>query len=615
MHGDGFFAQAFTYLCAAVLAVPLAKRLGLGSVLGYLIAGVAIGPWGLGLVGDEGKDILHFAEFGVVIMLFVVGLELEPALLWRMRGPIFGMGGAQLGATALLGGIAGLGFGLSAPEALAVGLILALSSTAIALQSLSEKGLLQTAGGRASFAVLLLQDVAVIPMLALLPLLATRAASTQEASGGLSALPGWMQGLAVLAAVAAVGFGARYALRPALRFVAQTRLRELFVAASLLLVVGIALLMESVGLSPALGTFLAGVVLADSEYRHELESDIEPFKGLLLGLFFLAVGASIDFGLVADAPGRVAGIVTLLFLGKLAVLLAVGRGFGLGLDQNLVFSFSLSQGGEFAFVLLSFSTGAGVLDGPTAALLVAAVALSMVLTPVALLGFEQIRPHIGTRQAAPSFDHPEPAPVIIAGYGRFGQICGRLLDAEGVKTTVLEIDSDQVDLLRRFGREVYYGDASRHDLLAAAGAAEARLLILALDQPSKTLELVHTAKRHFPQLTLLARARGRVEAYELLSAGVEHVYRETFDTALRTGTDALNLLGVRAHRAHRSAARFRRADEALMRELAPRRGEADFLDLARRRGEELEALLQRDQAGVPSDQAWDAAARADRERT
>jgi len=627
MTGDGLFFQAFVYLTAAVVAVPVAKRLGLGSVLGYLMAGIAIGPFVLGLVGEEGQDVMHFAEFGVVMMLFLVGLELEPALLWRMRTPILGLGGLQVLLTSAVVGGAALAFGTPWRQAIAIGMILALSSTAIVLQTLDEKDLMRTSGGQSSFAVLLFQDIAVIPMLAVMPLLAATPATQptgghhgggadaghhEAAATWVSGLPAWAQTLAVLGAVAGIVIGGHFVLRPAFRFIARARLREVFVAAALLLVIGIALLMTQVGLSPALGTFVAGVVLANSEYRHELESDIEPFKGLLLGLFFIAVGASVDFGLVGAMPGTVAGLVLALMVGKLVVLLALGRSFGLGIDATMLFAFALAQGGEFGFVLFSFADQSGVLTGQLAALLVVVVALSMALTPLSMLLYDHvIRPRVGTRERLDDREYDEPEggnPVVIAGYGRFGQIVGRLLAAEGIGATVLEADPDQVELLRRFGRRVFYGDASRYDLLLAAGAAKAKVLVLALDRPEKNREIAKTAVRNFPQLHVLSRANGRVDAYELLADGCEHVYRETFDSALRMGTDALRALGVRAHRAHRAAQRFRRHDEALVRELASSYGRDDFVDLVRRRAEEAERVLRDDIArAMPNagDQGWD----------
>jgi len=615
MHGEAFFHQVAVYLGAAVVAVPVAKRLGLGSVLGYLIAGVAIGPFALGLVGSEGQDVMHFAEFGVVMMLFLVGLELEPAMLWRLRGPILGLGGLQVAVTALaLAGGAMVALGMPWRAALAVGVILALSSTAIVLQTLQEKGLMRTAAGRSSFAVLLFQDVAVIPILALLPLLATTApeAASAHAAGWTEGLPGWARTLVVVGAVGTVVGVGRFVLGPAFRAIARTRLRELFVAASLLLVVGIALLMSRVGLSPALGTFLAGVVLANSEYRHELESDIEPFKGLLLGVFFICVGASIDFRLVGERPAEIAGLVAGLLLIKGVVLAALGRAFRLGLDQGLLFAFALAQGGEFAFVLFSFAVRSGVLSDATVAPLVAVVALSMAATPLVLIVFERwIRPRVGTREDAGREEdvEDERAPVIVAGFGRFGHLVGRFLLTQGVACTFLDTDSDHVDLLRRLGLRVFYGDASRADLLEAAGAAHARILVVAVDGPERVRRIVETARSHFPHLTVLARARGRADAYELIEFGVPHVYRETTDTSLRAGVDVLRLLGRRAYAARRAAQAFLRHDEDSVRDLATlRHDRREYIGRARQWIEEIERLLRDETSRDPaaSDAAWDA---------
>ncbi|GAB4210850.1 MAG: monovalent cation:proton antiporter-2 (CPA2) family protein [Roseiflexaceae bacterium] len=622
---DSFLFQAFVYLAAAVVAVPVAKRLGLGSVLGYLLAGVVIGPFGLGLVGDEGQDVMHFAEFGVVMMLFVVGLELEPALLWRLRAPILGLGGLQVAGTALAVTVLGVVLGLPWQSALAIGLILSLSSTAIVLQSLSEKGLLKTAGGQSSFAVLLFQDIAVIPMLAIFPLLAIGTAATgagddhhgEEAAHAATTLaaglPPWAQTLLVLGAVAAVVLGGRFVIGPLFRIIARTGLREIFTAAALLLVIGIALLMTQVGLSPALGTFLAGVVLANSEYRHELESDIDPFKGLLLGLFFIAVGASIDFALIMAQPLLIIGLVLAIIAVKFAVLLALARLFKLGLDQSLLLAFALPQVGEFAFVLFSFANQEGVLGTEITSPLVAAVALSMALTPLLLLVNERlVQPRFGTteRDAREADAIDERAPVIIAGFGDFGATVGRLLKANNIRTTVLELDSDRVDVLRKLGLKVYYGDASRYDLLHSAGAAEARLLVLALNSPEKTMELVLTARKHFPNLTIMARAFGWNDAHDLLAAGVTHVYRESLDTSLRMGTDLLRLLGFRAYQAQRAAQKFLRHDEQALRELTEQRmtDNSLYLSEARRRIESLEQQLQADLAdqGLERDTGWDA---------
>jgi monovalent cation:proton antiporter-2 (CPA2) family protein len=617
MHGQGFFFQAFVYLAAAVVAVPLAKRLGLGSVLGYLIAGMIIGPFGLALIGEEGQDVMHFAEFGVVMMLFLIGLELQPALLWRMRGPILGMGGLQvLCSAAAIAGVGAL-YGLAWNEAIAVGLILALSSTAIVLQTLAEKGLMNTDGGQSAFAVLLFQDISVIPMLAALPLLSVgpmAAAVGHDDHGGtlVDNLPAWGQTLSVLLAVAAIVLGGRYLMRPIFRFIAQTRQTEVFTAAALLLVIGIALLMAQVGLSPALGTFLAGVVLAESEYRHELEADIEPFKGLLLGVFFIAVGASVDFALILAEPGSITAIVGALVVIKLFVLLLVGRVFGMGQDQNLLFSFSLAQGGEFAFVLFSFASQQGVLDPRTTQRLIAAVAISMALTPLLMLLNEKLlQPRLGTREderRGPDVIE-EHNSIIIAGFGRVGSIVGRFLSANGVGATVLEFDSDHVEVLRKLGRKVFYGDASRIDLLRAAGAGQAKVLLLAIDDRAKTLQMVETIRAQFPHLTLLVRAKGRLEAYELIEEGVEHVYRETFDTSLRMGVDALRMVGTRAYRAHRAAQRFRRDDETALLALAGMQHDRNqYITVAREHMQLLESTMLQDLEDREDerDAGWDA---------
>ncbi len=617
MSSEALFIQAFVYLSAAVVAVPIAKKLGLGSVLGYLLAGVVIGPFLLGLVGAEGEDVMHFAEFGVVMMLFVVGLELEPSLLWRLRAPILGLGGLQVTVTtALVTGIAVI-LGLPWHAALAVGMIVAMSSTAIVLQTLAEKGLLKTSAGQSAFSVLLFQDIAVIPMLALMPLLATGHVELSGdehhvAEAWISTLPGWARALAVLGAVAAIVIGGRYLLRPVFRVLGQVKMREIFTAATLLLVIGIALLMTRVGLSPALGTFLAGVVLANSEYRHELEADIEPFKGLLLGLFFISVGASIDFGLIASEPSLIAG-VTLGMVGlKFAVLIALARVFKLPLDQALLFAFALPQVGEFAFVLLSFAGQEGVLEAAITDPLVASVALSMAMTPVLLMFNDRVlRPRFGTRAVVEreADEIEEENPVIIAGFGSFGSTVGRLLKAQGVGTTVLDVDSEQVELLRRLGLKVYYGDATRHDLLETAGAEGARAMIIALPDAETTLHVAKTAKKHFPHLKLFARAFEWRDSYDLYEAGVDYVYREALDASLRLGSDAMRELGFRAYHAERATQKFLRHDQESLQVLATMKGEDEsvYITAARRRIEDLERLLGAD-LGDPSldhDAGWD----------
>jgi monovalent cation:proton antiporter-2 (CPA2) family protein len=628
MHNDDFFFQAFVYLVAAVLSVPIAQRLGLGSVLGYLIAGLIIGPFGLRLVGQEGEDVMHFAEFGVVMMLFLVGLELQPALLWRLRLPILGLGGLQVLVTALVFATLGVVLQLSWQMALSIGLILAMSSTAIVLQTLNEKGLTKTEAGQSAFSVLLFQDIAVIPILALMPLLAIKdgsAVSLLAANGVIfiaaeqtaehgAALPAWQQALLVMVTVGGIIVGGRFLMRPIFRFIATTHLREIFTATALLLVIGIALAMQQVGLSPALGTFVAGVVLADNEYRHELESDIEPFKGLLLGLFFISVGASINFSLLLQEPLLILGLVVGLAIVKFVVLLGLGRLFQMDLSQSFLFAFALAQGGEFAFVLFSFATQNKVLTTAVAGPLVAAVALSMMLTPLMMiLNDRLVQPRFNTAEderEADDIDDNE-NPVIIAGFGRFGQIVGRLLLANGCQITVLDHSPTQIDLLRRFEWKVFYGDASRIDLLHAAGAAQARLLVVAIDDREKILDIVNLAHKHFPHLRILARAIDRRHAYELIRKGVEVVQRETFSSALDMGVEALKLLGVRSYRAHRAARTFKHHDEAAMYEIAMTEGDDTAIRArSRQLARDLEQLLQSDDRELPrdGDPAWDISA-------
>jgi monovalent cation:proton antiporter-2 (CPA2) family protein len=593
--------QAFIYLAAGVVCVPLAKRLGLGSVLGYLLAGIAIGPDVLGLVGDEGGDVMHFAEFGVVIMLFLIGMELEPSLLWRLRVPVLGLGGLQVLATSLVLAGGGVLSGLPWQAALAVGMILSLSSTAIVLQTLKEKGQMATPAGQNAFSVLLFQDIAVIPMLALLPLLATYpvASSTGETDPSLlTNVPAWVRPLMVLAAVLVVVLLGRFLMRPVFHAIGRTGLREVFIASALLLVVGVTLLMEVVGLSPALGAFVAGVVLANSEYKHELESDIDPFKGLLLGLFFMSVGASINFSLILDNFGLVAGMVTAVMGLKAAVVWGLGRYFKVRAAQNLTLALALCQVGEFAFVLLSFVGQNGILEARLVSLMTATVALTMALTPLVFLLNERVllpRLQPGKEVDREADPIEEKNPVIIAGFGRYGSMIGRFLRASNIGTTVLDNDSDRVDTLRKMGLKVYYGDATRYDLLQAAGAGEARLLIIALDAPEQSIGLVETVKKHFPHLTLMVRAYDRDDTYQLMEAGVSHIYRETVDSSLRMGADALHLLGRRAYYSQRTARLFLQHDERALSELgAMRSDQKQYFTTDRQRMLELEQLLQSD---------------------
>ncbi|MEZ0487080.1 monovalent cation:proton antiporter-2 (CPA2) family protein [Fibrella sp. GW2-5] len=612
---QSFFFQAMVYLAAAVVMVPIAKKAGLGSVLGYLLAGVLIGPFCLKFIGQEGTDIMHFAEFGVVMMLFVIGLELEPSRLWRLRKVILGMGGIQIGATTVLvGGLAML-FGLVWQQALVLGMIVAMSSTAIVLQSLNEKGLMQTAAGQGSFAVLLFQDIAVIPMLALFPLLATvsvpaQAGDDHSTTSLMDSLPAWAQPLVLLGSVALIIVTGRYLTPPLFRMVAKTGMRELFTATALLLVVGIAVLMTTVGLSPALGTFLAGVVLANSEYRHELESDIDPFKGLLLGLFFIAVGASIDFNLIMANPLLIVGLVLGLMLCKMLVLAGIGRVFNLSTDQNLILSFGLCQVGEFAFVLFSFTAQEGVLPTTLTDTMTAVVAISMAFTPLfMLLNDKLLLPRLGVTEKddRESDVEAEDNPVIIAGYGHFGNTVGRFLQANDIGTTVLDVDSDNVEWLRRMGFKVYYGDASRHDLLDIAGAAKAKIIVVAIGDPVKRLELIETVKKHFPNLHILVRSSNRYDAYDLMNAGMLHIYRETLDTSLRVGVDALTLLGHRSHEANRAAKTFFIHDERTLKKLSAIRNEDDYVTAARETMAELERVIQADRnaTSLHIEEGWD----------
>jgi monovalent cation:proton antiporter-2 (CPA2) family protein len=589
--------QAFIYLLAAIVAVPLAKRLGLGSVIGYLLAGAVIGPYALRFV-DGGGDVMHFAEFGVVMMLFVIGLELRPALLWQMRRPILGLGGLQVLGTALVVGAVAVWIGLPWKSSLAIGLTLAMSSTAIILQSLSERGLMKTPAGEAAFAVLLFQDIAIIPILALMPLLALgRGAEAAPHPGIIASLPGWEQALLVVAAVTAIVLAGRFLLRPFFRYIAGTRLREMFTATALFIVVGIALFMQKLGLSPALGTFVAGVILAESEYRVQLEADIEPFKGLLLGLFFISVGASIDFSLIAQRPGTIVLIVAALLVLKFIVLLALGRVFKLKAGEGMLFAFALAQGGEFAFVLFSFATQNAVLPTEIANLLVASVALSMAAAPLLLTVEEKlVRPLFQKckPERPPDEIDEHDNPVILAGFGRFGHIVGRLLRANGFGTTVLDHDADQVEMLGHYGMKSFYGDASRLDLLEAAGAKHAKLFVLAIDDEAKALQIIATVQHEFPRLKILARATSRQHAYEILRLGVNHVYRETLGSAVDLSIDALRELGMDERRARRVAEIFREHDEASVREMAHLPDDEEYVSIARKHIENLERALQSD---------------------
>lgn len=612
MGGHSVLVYAMIYLAAAVLCVPLARKLNLGSVLGYLFAGVLIGPFVLNVIGREGQDVMHYAEFGVVMMLFLIGLELEPHLLWRLRKSIIGLGSLQMIiSTIVIGSIAWLA-GMKMQQAVATGLILAMSSTAMVMQTLREKGLMKSVAGQSAFSVLLFQDIAVVPILAMLPLLQNLPLISDpetHASNWVHDQTPVVHALFVLGSVTAIVLLGRLIIPPLLRIVAKTRVREVFTATALLIVIGFAALMIQVGASPALGAFLAGVVLANSEYRHELESDIDPFKGLLLGLFFISVGSAIDFNLIATNPLTIILWVLGLMTVKTIVLLVLGKAFGITTDQNLIFALSLSQMGEFAFVLLSFSLQGGILPPETVSLFISVVTISMALTPpLMLLNEKFILPHFGTKQTpektADQID--EKNPVIIAGFGHFGSTIGRFLRANKINATYLDIDSDRVDALRRMGLKVFYGDASRQELLQAAGAEEARIIIIAIDNPKKRVEMIETIKKHFPNLHIMCRARNRHDAYDLMNRGLMHIYRETVDTSLRLGVDTMRLLGYRAYTAKRLARTFMHHDEANLKHLASIHNKDEYITKARKYIEEIETIIQADAQGpILKDSGWE----------
>lgn len=596
--------SACIYLLAAVISVPIAKRLGMGSVLGYLLAGVIIGPFVLGFVADQ-SEIMHFAEFGVVMMLFLIGLELQPSRLWSMRKSILGLGGGQVVATAIaVFALLILLTHLAWQTALAIGFAVALSSTAIVLQSLNERGLMKTQAGQNAFSVLLFQDIIVIPILALLPLLAIGEIQHHDSKGHhtnlIEHLPAVAQVGISIATITAIIIGGKYFANPIFRFIAETRLREIFTAFALLIVVAIATVMTSIGLSPALGSFLAGVVLAENEFRHELEVDISPFKGLLLGLFFITVGASIDFKLLLDYPIMILGAVVALFAIKALILGVLSLIFKMEKRQGWLFTVALAQGGEFAFVIVASGKSLAVFDTHIGNLLTVIVAISMLISPFFIVAYEAMmsRPKQITNAveetAIESTDD-----VIIAGYGRFGQIIGRLLAAQGYHLTILDHSPSQIELLRRFGNTVFYGDAARKDLLHAAGAENAKLLVIAVDEPDKSLEIINVAKTHFPHLKIFARAIDRRHAYELRRAGIDGFRRETFDSALTLGVQALKSLGVKPNQADRAGNIFREHDEATLEVLADLWGDDNSYGVAvRQRMEDLKQVLQEDKKAM-----------------
>lgn len=587
---EGALFQATIFLTAAVIAVPIAARMGLGSVLGYLAAGILIGPV-LGLVGGyETLELQHVAEFGVVMMLFIIGLELEPRALWDMRHKLIGLGGLQIGITALAVMIVAMILGQYWKTSLAIGLIFALSSTAMVLQTLSEKGLMQTSGGRSAFSVLLTQDIAVIPMLALLPLLALpkppemvltetldrlseggkgEHGAHEAALSLIGNLPGWGVTLVTIGVVAGIILFGVYLTRPVFRFIHHARLREMYTALALLIVVGIAFLMNLVGLSPALGAFLAGVVLASSEFRHELESDIAPFKGLLLGLFFITVGAGINFGILASQTFQVLGLALAIILIKGVILYILGRVFELRGRNLWLFTLSLAQAGEFGFVLISFSGQQNVIPPEMTELLLLVVGLTMLITPLLFILYDVLSNRIDEGTDSPDADEiDDQGPVIIAGIGRFGQIVNRLVRSSGYKTVVLDHDLAAIQRMRRFGVQGFLGDPTRPDLLHAAGLKDARVLVVALDDPDSATRLVAFARRERPDLHIVARARDRTHVFRLYQAGANDIVREMFDSSLRAGRYVLENVGLSEYEAAELEKTFYQHDRHSVQELA-----------------------------------------------
>ena len=594
-QAPAWLINSLIYLSAAVIVVPLSRALGLGAIIGYLAAGIAIGPWGLGLVSNV-EDILHFAEFGVVLMLFLVGLELEPQRLWSLRRPIFGWGSAQvLGCTALLY-VAGLAAGVGWKVSLVASLGLALSSTAISLQVMGERNLLPTSSGQSGFSILLFQDVAAIPILALLPLLGVIALPDAGAAGPSA----WLEGLKIIAVIGGIILGGRLLIRPLLRWIAKSKTPEIFTAASLLLVVAIAALMQMVGLSMALGAFLAGVLLAESEYRRELETDIEPFKGLLLGLFFIAVGMSIDFGVLIKSPGQMALIVVTFLTIKGVVIWRLAKMMGVPLQERPVFTLLLAQGGEFAFVVFQAAAGARVFSAETASLLIGAVAISMLLSPLLLVAIDKLLLPRWANCNMPQLDEiseQQQAPIIIAGFGRYGQIVGRMLAVQGLAATVLDHDADMIEAARSFGYKVFYGDATRLDLLRTAGAGTAKVLVIAVDDTAQSLAIVDLAREHFPHLELVARARDVTHWNELRDRGVLRVERELFESSLRSARTVLEVLGYAPHEARSHAMRFRRHNIALFEQMHPHhKDRAKVIAVIKHGRQQLEEQLAQERA-------------------
>ncbi|PRX35115.1 monovalent cation:H+ antiporter-2, CPA2 family [Meinhardsimonia xiamenensis] len=640
---EAFLFQATIYLGAAVIAVPVAARLGLGSVLGYLAAGVIVGPV-LGLVGEEAHDLRHFAEFGVVLMLFLIGLEMQPGVLWDMRHRLLGLGGLQIALTTAAVAAGAMALGQPLPAAVALGLSLAMSSTAIVLQTLSEKGLMKTSGGRSAFSVLLTQDIAVVPVLALMPLLSLggtepmlapdgsirRASELEKAAEGahgalslVDGLPGWGVTLVTLGAVGLVILAGVYLVQPLFRYIHATRLREMYTALALFLVIGTAFLMTLVGLSPALGTFLAGVVLANSEFRHELQSDIEPFKGLLLGLFFITVGAGMDLGLLADRPGRILGLAIGLVALKALVLLALAHLFKLKGRSRWIFTLGLAQAGEFGFVLIAFAAQLGILGQRMAQETLLVIALTMLSAPLMFLAMDWLarRQKDHAPREAPDENIDSEGEIIIVGIGRFGQVVNRMIEAAGMKATVLDNDLQKIQLMRRFGFKAYFGDPTRPEILQAAGLDKAKVLVIALDNPEAAVKIVRLARRARPDLFIIARARDRAHVFALHRAGADKIVREVFDSSLRAARYALESMGLSEFEAAELERTFYQHDRHALKELAelwvpevPVDRNPAYVKRAQELDKALEtALMARDKAPLKLESEGDEPARPPRE--
>lgn len=616
---SNLFHDALIYLGTAIVCVPISKKLGIGSVLGYLIGGILVGPFVLGLIGTEGNDVMHTAEFGVVMMLFVIGLELNPAMFWKMKTKIVGLGGLQMLLTGvLLFPLLYFVLSLSFNASIALALSFAMSSTAIVLQTLKEKNLNKTQAGQDAFSVLLFQDIAVIPILAILPLLAINSLSNQPESSKLPIVLSFMADYPSLLLILAVGFVfvlSKYLVPIILRLIAKVHMRELFTAAALFFVIGIAWLMELAGISAALGAFMAGVLLANSEFRHELEADISPFKGLLLGIFFTAVGSTINFDIIVTQPSKVFVIVLTLMFVKWVVLYFLGKRFKLVSDQNLLFAFLLCQVGEFAFVLIGSIGQFGILPKDDLDLFMAVVTITMILSPVLLFLFEKfIAPKIGVSEKAKEKKYDEIEEhnkIILIGFGHFGSTLGRFLRANKVHATIIDNDSDRVNLLRKMGFKVFYGDGTRLDLLESAGAHEAQILISALDSPYTNIELSEILPKHFPNLKLFVRAKNRYDAYELMDKGINHIFRESLSDSVYMGVEVLSELGLRKYTLYRKAQNFIKYDNDAMKKLAQFRESNEYVGRVREEIAWGEKMLHEDTLFMDKteDNAWDASHR------